>query len=187
MCILYAIACATSCNNRTKEINKNISNMLDKHIELSLDSMSCYISANHVTSYNASFEFRYICYTDSFECSSCTLESLSSYKDFIRKYTNIFGDKLTFYFIFSPKHKDIRGIKQRVIRSDVEVPVFIDSLNIFERQNPYIPTNTIYHTFLIDGNDKIILVGNPFKNKKIENLMNDILSSDKDLYSNKDL
>ncbi len=40
----------------------------------------------------------------------------------------------------------------------------------FERLNPHLPKNKAMHTFLLDENNNVILVGNPLQNKEIEKM-----------------
>ena len=40
----------------------------------------------------------------------------------------------------------------------------------FEKLNPHLPKNKVLHTFLLDENNNVILVGNPLHNKKIEKM-----------------
>lgn len=39
-----------------------------------------------------------------------------------------------------------------------------------EIMNPHLPKNKALHTFLLDENNNVILVGNPLHNKKIEKI-----------------
>jgi hypothetical protein len=48
--------------------------------------------------------------------------------------------------------------------------IFIDSTNIFSIKNPNIPLETKYHTFLLDPNNNVVLVGNPITNEKIREI-----------------
>lgn len=49
--------------------------------------------------------------------------------------------------------------------------ISIDIAKIFSHINPNIPSETKYHTFLIDENDKVVLVGNPLTKTKIRDVM----------------
>ena len=59
----------------------------------------------------------------------------------------------------------------------------MDSANVFARQNQHIPNDVLYHTFLLDQNLNVILVGDPVRNKKINDFFWTILS-DKECSSN---
>lgn len=49
--------------------------------------------------------------------------------------------------------------------------MYIDSTNIFKKENPNIPSEEMFHVFLLDENDSIILVGNPLFNTQIEDML----------------
>ena len=48
--------------------------------------------------------------------------------------------------------------------------VFYDIDGSFERLNPHLPTNEQFHTFLLNENNNVVLVGNPAHNEKVKNL-----------------
>ena len=49
-------------------------------------------------------------------------------------------------------------------------PILLDTLGEFEKLNPHLPKNHLLHTFLLDENNRVVLVGNPLRNKKIEEM-----------------
>ena len=49
--------------------------------------------------------------------------------------------------------------------------VYLDTCNAFLQANPHVPENTLFHTFVLDEKDKVVLIGDPFKNKKMERLL----------------
>ena len=53
-----------------------------------------------------------------------------------------------------------------VYRSRINHPVYIDTCTAFMKNNPTIPDNPIFHTFLLNWQDSVIMVGNPFRDKK---------------------
>ena len=53
---------------------------------------------------------------------------------------------------------------------------YLDSANIFEHQNQHIPSDVLFHTFLLDENMNVVLVGDPIRNKEINKIFWDILN-----------
>ena len=49
-------------------------------------------------------------------------------------------------------------------------PIILDTLGHFAKLNPHLPKNKALHTFLLDENNNVILVGNPLHNKKIKEM-----------------
>lgn len=48
--------------------------------------------------------------------------------------------------------------------------IYLDSLNVFSRQNPHVPDGVLYHTFLMDGKGNVLLVGDPVRNSDVNKL-----------------
>lgn len=57
-----------------------------------------------------------------------------------------------------------------IANTKFDYPILLDSLGEFERLNPHLPQNKALHTFLLDENNNVLLVGNPLHNKKIEEM-----------------
>ena len=49
--------------------------------------------------------------------------------------------------------------------------IFIDKEGAFRKRNPFFPESEIMHVLLLDDGGRVILVGNPLNNKKIEKLL----------------
>lgn len=75
--------------------------------------------------------------------------------------------KFNAIFIFSPK----RGTEFQLITSlkaaQLDYPVFLDSGGLFLKRNPRIPSGEMYHTFLLDRQNRVVLVGNPIGNERL--------------------
>ena len=48
------------------------------------------------------------------------------------------------------------------------LPVHVDTAGVFIRENPHIPREAVYHTFLLDKDNRVVLVGNPSRSEKIK-------------------
>ncbi|MBR2195950.1 MAG: hypothetical protein IJ911_10090 [Salinivirgaceae bacterium] len=51
-----------------------------------------------------------------------------------------------------------------------DYPIFIDTANQFYKLNPHIPDNKLMHSFLLDSEGKVVLVGNPIQNQAMFDL-----------------
>lgn len=96
-------------------------------------------------------------------------QHINSWKPLIN-YAKRFDDRLRFCFIFSPQKKDLFDTKLLIVRQMFDYPILLDTLREFEKLNPHLPKNRALHTFLLDENNNVILVGNPLHNKKIEEM-----------------
>lgn len=108
-------------------------------------------------------------YEDTTACSSCEIKQTYKWDDFIEE-VKAFNKNIGIYFIFSPQRKNIDIFYFLITTNPPASPIFVDTTNIFLRSNPHIPKNPALHTFLLDENNKVILVGNPLENKHIEEM-----------------
>ena len=112
---------------------------------------------------------RLIIYADTSECSSCKIGQMYLWEDYIQ-YATKYNGKFRCYFIYSPAKKDIKYVQLTMRNSLIGYPVILDTLREFEKLNPHLPKNRALHTFLLDENNNVILVGSPLHNKKIEEM-----------------
>ena len=119
--------------------------------------------------YNKENKLKYIIYSDSLACSSCMINSLISWNPFI-EYSKNYNGKLVFYFVFSPAKKDVRSLNMLIRNSEFKYQIIVDGKNNFAKSNSHLPKDNLLHTFLLDENNNVVLVGNPVRNKKIKEM-----------------
>jgi len=102
-------------------------------------------------------------------CSSCRIKRLLEW--------NEFGDVFEPIFIFSTKANEQHSIHNTLRTSGFKHPVYIDKGNFFRKNNPDIPSDARLHTFLLDENNKVILIGNPINNEMLWELYKEQISS----------
>ena len=143
-------------------------------IDLCLDSMYRYnflqISdsiATVVDAVSSSKVLSMVVYSDETVCSSCAVKGMYIWNDLIDTTECKYGNQLPFYFIFTPEKEQIVDLKIALKRSGFNYPVYIDTLGVFKRRNNHIPDNKLLHTFLLDGNRNVVLVGSPLYNNAI--------------------
>ncbi len=105
-------------------------------------------------------KIKFILYFSADRCTSCTIGKLSDYEKIVKlKIKGLFSPII----IFSPKED---AWEYKTLITDLKVqslpyPIYIDRHNKFQQQNPKLPEDTRYHTFLLDKNNRVVLVGNP--------------------------
>ena len=100
-------------------------------------------------------------------------------RDFVASSVVVPYDKFDKPILFNVGKDDTEALYRSLCRSRIEGIVYFDTLNVFMKNNPHIPQENIYHTFVIDKNGKVLLVGNPFQNDRMTALLNKILVSKK--------
>ena len=104
--------------------------------------------------------YKILLYVDSLGCTSCRLK-LYEWKKIMQESDTAFIRKPEFVFIFQPKKNGEEELLQSIFRQNgFHHPVFIDKDNVIAEINKF-PSNPEYQCFLLDKNNKVLLVGNP--------------------------
>lgn len=111
-------------------------------------------------------DYKVLVFVDSIGCVSCKLQ-LPKWKKLIAQVDSITGKAVPFLFFFQSKdNKDLRYILKR---DQFDYPICIDYKNELNRLNQF-PSNMTFQTFLLDRDNKVIVIGNPIHNLAIQDL-----------------
>jgi len=158
--VIFLIIISISCTNKKDKNTKIISQFLGKELLLN-DSLpiKCIKQKHHInTSKNR--KIRIISYINAKNCFNC-LEDLKKWKKLMNEFSQ-YEVEYTFYINHDWKH-----IKRYMLTWDIDYPIVLDKQGWFKKKNN-LPKNNFLHTFLINKKNKIILIGNLLKNKKLK-------------------
>lgn len=128
-------------------------------------------SSNYVQYSNNSYQikkisltktFKILIYIDETESESCRLH-LYEWMDFFKEIDSV-SKNVSKLIIVKPKNK--YAFIQTLQDYNFQYPVYIDELDAFNSTNKF-PTNSLYHQFLLDKNNKVLFIGNPTNSPKI--------------------
>ena len=176
ICLLIFLMAIRGCHDSNSEkIESTISAMHGKEISIPLDSFQCYTGLKErPITHNEQSKYKLVVFIDSTECSSCALENMHEWDSYVHLSDSL-KNKFNIDFIISPKPTEVELAKIKILAENFKHAIYIDAQNAFQKANPIIPTDKMYHTFLLDKENKIILVGNPIHNKKIHQLLIDYI------------
>jgi hypothetical protein len=157
-------------NSNTSNIESTVSNLYGKKISIPTDSFQCYKGLKEYPINQEHSEYKLVVFIDSTECSSCALENMHEWDSYVCLSDSL-KNKFNIIFIISPKQGEVGNAKIKILSENFKHAIYIDAKSIFHKANPIIPANKIYHTFLLDAENKILLVGSPIHNKKIYNIL----------------
>lgn len=181
MIYLLVLSCA-SCNNSTRkaDVKKIVTEWAGKVIQFPED-VNCYVMGKDTISSLCSCKFtadyKILLYVDSTGCSSCRL-NLYEWVNLIEEADSLFQNKLSFLFYFQPK--SVEDYSLLFIRERFNYPIFVDTVNSINQLNDF-PQSVEYHCFLLDKDNKVLLIGNPILNNKIWDLYKSLISGKKQL------
>lgn len=119
-------------------------------------------------------DYKILSYNDSTGCTACKLQ-LSSWLKFIYEVDSIVNKDISFVFYFFPK--DVKDLRNIIIRENFNYPVCIDEFDEFNTLNNF-PKERAFQTFLLNKENRVVAIGNPILNPKVKELYLKIISGD---------
>ena len=171
--LLLATSCylIVSCNSQKREMQETVEKMRQKAIEIPYERMDCWTNDSIIdVSPWKEAKMKLVHYIDSATCSTCYLQKAAT-NEFLHSMENMADNEFRNVFIINPDKKTRKRLEADFKDKQIPSTIFVDSANVFLEVNPNIPTESMYHTFLLDEGNKVILVGNPMLNKQIEDMM----------------
>ena len=157
-----------SCDNNSK-LSEEILLFKKKSVLLTKQSLLITKEEEEIITNDVQKGLKYIIYKDSLDCTSCAINRMYFWNDFI-KYAKLFNGQLKYYFIYSPSKMERKHVEFILKNGNFDFPILLDTLGEFEKLNPHLPKNRTLHSFLLDENNHVILVGDPLSNKKIKKM-----------------
>lgn len=113
---------------------------------------------------------KFVVYVDSTECSLCKVSKLVQYESVIR----LSRESGTFdlLFLLCPKRTEYQSVCEYLEFMDYTFPVYLDDLQLFRKNNPFIPNDIRFHSFFVDAENVVQVVGDPVLSPNIMNLIN---------------
>ena len=101
-----------------------------------------------------------------FGCGDC-IADLIALDDFVKSFNS---NKIAL-IVYGSTDRSNTGIYTFLkIKPDFKYPIFSDTSNVFISKNKLPEENMAFHTFLVDKNDSIRVIGSPVLNEKIKDL-----------------
>ncbi|MFR7821802.1 MAG: hypothetical protein ACLU30_00215 [Odoribacter splanchnicus] len=100
-------------------------------------------------------------YVDSIGCTACKL----NFYDWYQK-INSLGKITDLAFLFYVNTKNFKILTNAIKTEGFNYPVFYDTHNILAKTNHF-PKNSRFNTFLLDKENKVVLIGDPLGREKM--------------------
>ncbi len=158
-----------SCGSRN-DVRKNVEEMASVPVSIIESDMECWVpDSSRFSVSDTKKDYTMVVYVDSTQCTPCFINRLTDWNEFVsfeknKKYS------VDFVFILETSPDMMESTVGNLEKSTFRHPVYIDSKCSFRKENPHIPQGIMYHTFLLDKENKVIMVGNPCTSKEIKEL-----------------
>lgn len=168
--ILIIGPCICAC--KKDRMYKPLSEMLNQEIKIDSNKM---IKIGTMRSKESKYTL--YCYYDSSECHSCATNKIHLWDKFVSMPNT--KNRFNVQFIFSTNARDLIQLQALILSQKLDYQIMFDTLQIIEKDNPFIPDNPLFHVFLVDNKtNRIVLVGDPRKHQKLQSLFENIILKD---------
>lgn len=171
-CMFILILC--SCNSK-KGYDKLLGCFKKENITVPYDKMQKN-SCSLFQECNIDSSIILVNYFQEVRCAECLVSQIS-FLDKERRRNEMKSVK-TIYIVKS-KIEQNKELYKGLCGERVSGDVFFDNTNAFLSANPHIPDNELFHTFVINSEGNVLMVGNPFQNEKMEVLFKKVVANER--------
>ncbi|MDD4032632.1 MAG: hypothetical protein PHS48_05230 [Bacteroidales bacterium] len=172
-CTFIGIIWLTSaCNSNKQKITETLSQMMDKEIVFPNALQAKILGRDTIVDVLGKKGYKIVTFADSSGCTDCRL-NFYGWKMKMDQ-AKAWNKPVDFVFILQPK--DELGLVSLLKFNELDLVVFYDKNTDFIRQN-HLSSDPLYQTFLINSENKIVLVGNPISNAALWNLYKETIES----------
>lgn len=116
--------------------------------------------------------YKIVHYLDSAGCTTCKL-NLDRWRSFIDCMDSVTQNSVPVLFFIHAKQK--REVKIALKENHFDYPVCMDMENELYKLNKF-PTHPLLQTFLLDGENKVVAMGNPLKSPHVKELFVNLIT-----------
>lgn len=156
-----------SCDSRKVRIKKQIDELYSNVLYIPYCDMDTLVIDSLIFSNDAKYNL--LVYVDSSECTPCYASHHQEWEYTLNECKK-YNPSITLTIIIESSIITDE-VKEKFLRSNFPKSIFIDKTGVFRKINPAFPNANNMHVLLLDKDNKVLLVGNPLINKKIEELL----------------
>lgn len=157
-------------------ITNEISAIMRHKLEIPQVCMKTFRDMSPSDSINYSNGIKLVFYISQKQCQTCFFSQLVKFEN--ENHRDLKHNGMEVVCIFESNNDNKVSLEDILYDAGLECTIYIDTCKAFLKSNPNIPKDKeIYHSFVIDSANNILMVGSPFYNEKTEYLFKKILNN----------
>jgi len=173
-CSIICFVLFSACSNSVRKNESVVKEWMSKEIVIPRNIIYKSVSTDTISKYIFNHSYKILVYIDSVGCSGCRL-GLVEWKAIIDRCQSKGYDV---GFLFVVQSSDYLKLEQKLEQKNFTYPLIYDVQDNFNRMNKF-PKDDKYRTFLLDKDNKVVLIGSPIRSDKIWELYFNVLSKTK--------
>ena len=160
--LLVSLIAISSCSTNAS-LKKDLAGIMGREVFLPVDLQATFNGVDTVLTGFTDSRSKMVIYYDPAGCNSCVISRMYEWRAVIATSLGTLN-RFNAIFIFAPKEEDVRDVRISLMSAKLDYPVFLDLSGEFAELNPDVATNGLFHRLLLDGDNRVLLVGNPVGN-----------------------
>ena len=169
LCLIFCFFCLYSCQQKDSKVVMHMKKMYHKQILLPKCDECIFFGEDETWKLYPNPQLRLIIYIDSTNCTNCKISEIWNWKKVI-EYAKLTDYQFQPLFIITPVLEKVGEILNALQSNPFEWPIYLDYEGKFLKLNNFLPNSSFYHIFMLNQDNKIVLIGNPLLNEKLWNL-----------------
>lgn len=165
LCVLCIVSCQKGKNDKD-EIIRLVTEWQGKEIVFPNKIVFTRYFTDTVDYQIPDADYKVLVYVDSVGCTSCRLK-LGQWKSFINETDSLTAGNIPFLFFFG--QGDYKEINYLLKRDQFDLPICLDQDDRLNKLNKF-PADMNFQTFLLDKENKVVVIGNPINNLAVRDL-----------------
>lgn len=163
-CVLLVASLMFSCKGNKRKIERDVAKWIGREMVLP-ENVKMQIGVKDTFCADLfHMKYKVLMYVNSTGCSDCTL-NISKWREF----SEILCKNKNVGFLIYVYSDDYIGLEHKLVSNNFRFPVLFDVEDRLNKINS-LSKDKNFQTFLLDSNNRVILVGNPMNNKNIFDL-----------------
>ena len=163
MRFIHVLPLLIFCSCANNRLVKDVERFMGQQIAISTGLNAVWNGRDTVLTGFTEVPIKMVIWFNALDCTSCRASRMYEWDDIV-----VYADSLSQWFsivyLFTPQEEDLDKVYAALKADKFDYPVFIDQNANFVKQNPQLPKNRKLHNFLLDKNNKVVLVGSPLHN-----------------------
>ena len=155
---IFIVVLIASCTN--DRLAKEMEQFMGRQITVPTDLNAVWNGRDTVLADFTKVPIKLVIWYDSLLCNSCQISKMSVWNAKVA-YADSLAQWFSIIYLFTPKKEEANKINIALKADKFDYPIFIDQNGTFVKQNPNLPKSRELHSFLLDKNNRVKLVGSP--------------------------
>ncbi len=170
--LLLLLLCSCNFNGKTE---KDLYDLINRKVVFPHNKMK-QIKCSMFTHTSHDKTYKLLNIVDYENCLPCIASTMKNFETSCSE--NDCFDKIAVIHVVIVPHEKMRETINQLRRERIQNDVYIDTCNVFMTENRKLSEHPEYRMMLLDNSNKIMMVGNPFKNSKMNVLLHKIVNNE---------